>query len=178
VSVYGLQVEWAVGSDTGPDSLQRLSVAFERAGEVVGDFGANVFPLLVPVFEDELGRQFAAEGGGPSGPWAPLSEAYEAWKTDRFPGQPILVATGALREALTDSVSQQAWREWSASAFSFGTAGVEYASFHQTGTGRMPARPPFDFGEAFEADLASAAMAGLRDAIRGVREDLTPEGGP
>jgi hypothetical protein len=26
---------------------------------------------------------------GPDGAWAPLSEAYAAWKAERFPGQPI-----------------------------------------------------------------------------------------
>lgn len=167
MSVYGLQVEVSVGNDNGPNALQRLVVAFERAGEAVGDFGRYVFPRLTPVFEAAEVEQFDAEGSGPtSGAWAELTPGYADWKEGAAPGMPILELRGTLRSALTESSSAVAYREWTASEFAFGTVGVEYASFHQTGTSKMKARPVFDFGPSFEEALTRAAMAGLRDAIK------------
>lgn len=167
MTVYGLQVEVSVGTDSGEGALQRLSVAFERAGAEVENFGKWVFPKLTPVFEDAVSEQFDARGSGPmSGSWSPLSPVYSAWKEANYPGMPILELTGELRTALTTSGAPSAYREWSASEFAFGTAGLEYASFHQTGTARMPARPLFDFGPTFERGLQTAAMSGLREAVK------------
>lgn len=167
MTVYGLQVEVSVGTDNGEGALQRLSVAFERAGAEVQDFGKWVFPKLSPVFEDALSEQFNARGGGPmSGAWSPLTPDYAAWKDGHAPGMPLLELTGELRAALTTSSAPSAYREWSASEFAFGTAGLEYASFHQTGTGRMAARPVFDFGPTFERGLQMAAASGLREAVK------------
>lgn len=167
MSVLGLTVEYRIGSESGPDSLQRLGVAFERAGAEVADLGRHVFPLLSPVFEAAEKRQFEAQGTGPTaGSWSPLSEVYAAWKAKKYPGQPLLVATGAMREGLTSASSPFGAREWTATSFVFGTAGVEYASFHQTGTGKMPARPPFDLDEEFERELQRAARVGVNEAIK------------
>lgn len=166
MTAYTFTVEVAVGSDTGPMALQRLSVAFERAGDAVKDWGRYVFPKLVPVFEDAIEEQFAGRGAGPAGPWAPLSPTYAEWKARKAPGMPLMELSGNMREALTRSSSPMAWREWSADSFSFGTVGLSYVSHHQTGTSRMPARPLFDFGPRFEVALMGAAQAGLREAIR------------
>lgn len=185
MTVYGLQVEWAVGNDAGPNALGKLTVAFERAGAAVADFGKYVFPKLTPVFEAAEAAQFDAEGAGLTGAWAALRPSYEEWKSYNFPGLPILQLKGELRAALTSSTSPLAYREWSASEFAFGTVGVEYASFHQTGTRGntrgegMPARPPFDFGPSFEEALTRAAMRGLREAIGvGTGHALEFEGEP
>lgn len=180
MTVYGLQVEVSVGTDSGEGALQRLSVAFERAGEYVADFGKYVFPRLTPVFEAAEEEQFDAEGSGPtSGAWAPLTPSYAEWKAKAYPGAPILEQRGTMRAALTSSASPVAYREWSASEFAFGTAGVEYASFHQRGTSRMKARPPFDFGPSFEDALTREAMAGLREAVKAASNGtLELEGAP
>ena len=173
MSVLGLSIEWRIGSETGPDTLQRMGVAFERAGAELVDLGKHVFPLLAPVFEAAEARQFDAEGSGPArGAWADLSEVYAAWKDKKYPGAPLLVATGALREALTAASSPLGARDYSASTFVFGTVGVPYASFHQSGTGKMPARPPFDMDEQFQDDLRTAARKGVNAAIRAA--DLEP----
>jgi phage gpG-like protein len=167
MSVIGLTVEYRIGSESGPDSLQRMGVAFERAGAEVADFGKHVFPLLSPIFEAAETRQFDAQGGGPvAGSWAELSAVYADWKEQHYPGQPLLVATGALREGLTAASSPFGVREWTATNFVFGTAGIEYASFHQSGTSRMPARPPFDLDGQFESDLQQVARVGVNAAIR------------
>jgi phage gpG-like protein len=167
VTAVAITVEYQMGSESGEQVLERLAVAYERAGASAADFGKHIFPELVPVLEDAVSRQFDAEGTGPSaGAWAQLAPAYEAWKSGAHPGQPILVATGALREALTVDGSTHALRDYSSTQFNYGTQGLEYASFHQLGTSRMPARPPFDFDAQTETELARAAAAGVRNAVR------------
>ncbi len=177
MSFASLSIEYSIGGGPhDPELLQRMQVAFSRAGEEISKFGSYVYPKLVPVFEEEERAQFAAEGEGPNtGGWQPLSEAYAAWKAGHYPGQPILVATGNLREALTSSSSPNALRTYDAENFDFGTAGLDYASFHQTGTGKMPARPEYDFTEHLEAELQKAALEGVREAIKaaGANEFLT-----
>lgn len=179
-SVYGLQLEVSVGNDSGEGALQRLAVAFERGGEAIGDFGKYVFPKLVPAMEEAELIQFEAEGTGPiAGSWAALSPDYQAWK-DRQTGTmlPTLELSGLLKAALTTSTSPSSHREWNASNFVFGTAGVDYASFHQAGTSKMTARPPFDFGSAFEDAMQRVTLEGLREAIKeSSRGMLELEGG-
>lgn len=176
MSVALLSVEYQVGTETGDAALQTFQAAFERAGDELRDFGRHVFPRLTPVFEGALDEQFDARGGGPAaGQWAPLSPSYAEWKEKAFPGMPLLEATGDMRAALTQSSSPLAWREWSASQFSFGTAGVEYAGYHQMGAGRMPARPPFDFGPSFDEALTSALQLGVVDALKAARLDDVAE---
>lgn len=179
MSAVALTLEYQVGNASGEQQLERMAVAFERAGAELANFGRHIFPQLVPVLESGVKAQFDAEGAGPaSGPWAQLSAAYAAWKAETYPGQPLLVATGALRDALTVEGSANALRDYSDSMFNFGTQGLEYASFHQTGTASMPPRPPFDFGPDFERQLQRAAAQGVRDAVReaGVDEFATVKG--
>jgi phage gpG-like protein len=173
VSVAGLTLEYRVGNvPAGDDMLQRMAVAFDRAGSELEDFGAHVFPKMVPVFEAELAKQFDAEGAGPNrGSWAALSPAYEEWKGRNYPGQPILVRTGALRDALTMSEGSHALRDFGRQTFNYGTSGLPYASFHQSGTARMPDRPPFDLTVEFEMDIQRAALAGAREAIHAAGAD-------
>lgn len=167
MTAVAITVEYQVGQQSGEQTLERMAVAFERAGAECADFGKHIFPELVPVMEAGAKRQFDTEGSGPNaGAWPQLSEAYAAWKEGRYPGQPILVATGALRDALTVDGSTHALRDYSSSQFNYGTQGLEYASFHQTGTASMPPRLPFDFGPEFERELLRAAMTGVRAAIK------------
>lgn len=173
MSAVAITLEYQVGGQTGEQSVERLAVAFERAGAECADFGKHIFPELVPVLEAGVRAQFDAEGGGPAaGAWAQLTAQYAAWKEGVYPGQPILVATGALQDALTVDGSAHALRDYSASMLNFGTQGLDYASFHQTGTSNMPARPPFDFGPEFERELVGAAAAGVRTAVREASDGL------
>lgn len=166
MSVSGFEVTWRVNGADDEMALQKMAVAFERAGDELADFSRFVFPQLVPAFEAALGRQFQQQGGGPArGTWAQLTPAYEAWKSVHYPGAPILVRRGDLQEALTSSGSPHAARDWSASMFNFGTQGLPYASYHQTGTHRMQDRPPFDFAAEFERELARIGYQGARQAM-------------
>jgi phage gpG-like protein len=90
-------------------------------------------------------KQFETEGDYGSGGWAALSPKYAAWKAKHYPGKPILEATGALRGSLTSRPFGV--EEVSATRAVFGTD-IEYAAYHQTGTEKMPARPPMQLPEA------------------------------
>lgn len=171
MSAIVLSVEWEVGGVTSP-TLGRFTTALERAGAELLDVGKHVLPKLLPVLEVETGKQFDAEGAGPiAGSWAPLSVSYSAWKKAHYPGKPTLVRTGALKAALTGP-GPGARRDVSGDTLSFGTTGIPYASFHQTGTGKMPARPEFDFGPDFDAAMQSATEAGVREAIKAGSDGL------
>lgn len=178
--ISGFKLEWSIGDrDSGEDTIERMAVAFERAGDELRDFGRYLFPRMTPVFEQEMQDQFASEGRGPNaGAWAPLSEQYARWKEEHYPGQPILQREGTLHEALTSSGSPFAKRVISGDTFDFGTVGVEYASFHQLGTSRMPARPEFDFGGDMERLLQAEGLAAAREALAAAEADQYLDEGP
>lgn len=173
MSAIVLSVEYQVGGGSSEPTLTRLTTALERAGAEVADVGKHVLPKLVPLLESETAKQFDAEGAGPqAGSWAALSPRYAAWKARVAPGAPINVLSGTLRAALTDGSSANALREVGGQSLTFGTKSVPYASAKQTGSGREPARPPFDFGSDFEDGLKAAAMAGVREAVREASDGL------
>lgn len=178
--ISGFKIEYQVGNvPAGEDTLQRMALAFERFGDELVDFEQHVFPRVIPVLEAAAERQFDAQGRGPNkGAWSPLSPAYEEAKQALYPGAPILVRTGTLREALTSSTSPFARRVMGKDEFDFGTLGVEYASFHQEGTASMPDRPPFDFDSEFERELSVAAREGVRAAHKASRADEFSTEGP
>lgn len=178
MTVYGVQVEVAVGTDNGEGALQRLAVAFERSGPAIADFSKYVFPRLSSLFEARAAEQFDARGNGPSGPWAELTPDYAAWKAGAYPGQPLLERTGNLREALTSSLHPAAMRAWSNDTFVFGST-LPYERFHQSGTSKMARRPVFDFGPDFERRMQMVTADGMRAAIKDASNGvLTLEGGP
>lgn len=166
MAVFGMSMQYRVRGQDDEFALQRMSVAFERAGEGFENFGRKFFPRLSGLLEEEVRGQFDAEGKGPNrGHWKPLSEKYAAWKATAYPGQPLLVATGTMRAALTSENSPHALRVDNGPRFNFGTSGVPYASFHQTGTGRMPDRPPFDFTPALEEAILGEARGAAADVV-------------
>lgn len=200
MSVFGFELSYYVGDRRDDLVLHRLKAAFERAALDVARPGQFLFPKLIELMEAEVKGQFNQRGRGPiAGKWQPLSPAYAKWKRQRYPGKPILVRTGDLKAGLTDSSSPFAARDYNETELNYGTAGVPYASFHQTGAshrarssvfgrirnffhpasdlgrgaGGLPARPPIDFRQLFEKRVQSAALQAVRDSIRAARnEDL------
>lgn len=166
--VSGLTLEYRINGAQADAPLQRMALAFERAGDKVADFGTFVFPKLIPVFEHAVEGQFDARGHGPnSGAWASLSRKYQEWKDRHAPGKGILELSGNLRSGLTSSSSPFAAREVGANDLTYGTRGLVYAGVHQAGRSNpfMPARPPFDFDGDFEHQVTDVTREGVRAAL-------------
>lgn len=104
-----------------------------------------VWQYIAEDFHQLEAQQFATEGGL-GRPWPPLSPAYAAWKAKHFPGAPILVRTGRLRASLTGKTGDTV-EVLEPQILRIGTR-VPYAIFHQTGTVKMPPRPPIVISEA------------------------------
>jgi phage gpG-like protein len=64
-------------------------------------------------------------------PWARLNPAYAKWKSDHYPGQPILRATGLMQDS--------AFIYTRGNKFLVKSTG--YGAYNQFGTSKMPARP-------------------------------------
>lgn len=62
-------------------------------------------------FRKETRGLFQSQGAsGKHGSWPPLSDHYAAWKARRYPGQGIMVLSGALRDSLTSQTDGSTYR--------------------------------------------------------------------
>jgi phage gpG-like protein len=95
-------------------------------------------------------QQFLSQGGSGGAGWAPLSPRYAARKARTHPGAPILVRSGDLRRDLTHR--PMGVERITNEGMTMGTA-LPYARYHQTGTPRMPRRPPVNLTEAQRQEL-------------------------
>jgi hypothetical protein len=101
----------------------------------------------------EVGRQFGTEGAQSGEPWQRLTRAYDAWKLEHYGGRPILVQSGAMRSAALSPravtvTPRRLVYEIDDANVSGGTRSEhdrvdrgQLAYWHQTGAGRLPARP-------------------------------------
>jgi phage gpG-like protein len=71
--------------------------------------------------------------------WPPLSEKYAEWKEKRFPGRPLLVRTGALKESMTQEGAQGNITAISKTSAIFGTS-IHYGIYHDKGGSKIPKR--------------------------------------
>lgn len=174
-------ITYGVGQGADGFTPVTLSAAFDSAERNFRASMRHIAPELNKLFNATMKSRFAAQGtGGPVlGAWKPLSKNYAAWKRANYPGRKILTLRGYLREGMTNDASLYAWRHSNDVEFSFGTRGVPYAEFHQTGTRKMPARPPFDFGgQRFDNAFRKAGQRGIVAALKasGFRGGVTGEG--
>lgn len=136
---------------------QRIRFAMDQWARLVGD-GQPMFEDGLRLLESHLGHVFDAEGSqGRGGPWAALSPKYARWKSRAFPGNKLLVRTGALRLSLTTMGHPAAIRQATRTGLVYGSA-VPWARYHQVGGEKLPKRPPFDWSNSFQ-DRGSAAWA-------------------
>lgn len=64
-------------------------------------------------------------------PWQRLTPRYQSWKSENYPGQPILRATGLMQDVAYIYTKGD----------KFLVRSTNYGKFHQFGTSKMPARP-------------------------------------
>tara|TARA_Y100000310_G_scaffold333905_2_gene412439 strand:+ start:12902 stop:13381 length:480 start_codon:yes stop_codon:yes gene_type:complete len=98
----------------------------------------GVADLLLAVMADQFDS-----GGGRSASWEPLSPRYAAQKRAKWGQRPLLVASGEMRESLTQRGGRHIERRPLADVLEFGSR-VPYAIYHQMGTQRMPQRKILD----------------------------------
>jgi len=158
---------------TDPPSSQ-VVFSIHQWAHLIDDW-RPVWAGIREVYNRHQRRHFATEGAATGSPWTDLSPVYKAWKEKKHPGAPILVLTGALREAATGgkgSVNRERKR-----SLTLGVKGgvVPYARYHQTGKRgppRLPARPVIRFagsvlGEKSVFDGPSAPFgAAIRQLVQ------------
>jgi phage gpG-like protein len=131
---------------------------FDRALKLLDDSLTDfrrAWPAVARVFWDAEREQFDSEGSRADG-WAPLSPGYQKWKAVKFPGKPILHATGELRRSLTDPFAPHAVFRMTPDSMTVGSS-LARAEKHQRGEGKMPARPPVDLTDQDRLKMRDAA---------------------
>lgn len=139
-----------------------INVSIEIEGEIVFNRSLNRFtenlrdfrqlwPAVIVELQTIMKEQFAGQGVGPSGQWQQLSPAYKRWKEKKYPGAPILVRTGATRDALTKNTEHSLIIKGQTELI-FGVS-LPYPIYHQRGKGRLPHRAIFDLTEAHKIRL-------------------------
>jgi phage gpG-like protein len=126
-----------------------------------------LWPNVIREFYLIEAEQFESEGAaGASGRWAALSDVYAKYKQVAHPDKGILRADDDLYQSLTDPEAAGAILRPEPDGLTIGTS-VPYATAHQRGTRKMPARPPISFSEAQKRRMQKAIQAGL---VRFIRE--------
>lgn len=110
-------------------------------------------------------KQFGTEGGYASGGWAPLADSTVAEKARKGQSPQILRATGALMDSLIDKFDAGHIERLSPNTLTFGSM-IPYGGYHQTGTSRMPKRPPVALTEGDKRMLVKEMQLALRGASR------------
>lgn len=147
------------------DGKKEFDRSFNRVRDHIEDL-RPVWDGLEKIMYQIEGEQFKSEGAkGRSGKWKDLSKDYAARKAIDYPGKSILVRTGRLESSLTsktgDSILIKEKQE-----FGFGTS-LFYAVYHQTGTSKMPARPPISFADEQRMQMTKAIQKGLLKIMKG-----------
>lgn len=144
----------------------QIDRALTRFADHVSDL-RPAWPAVVQVIRSHATKQFATEGSyGPGGGWKALSPKYAKRKAKKWPGRPILEASGQMKRSLvghtTDSILN-----YQPLSFGYGTK-RGYASYHQKGTPRMPQRKIIDLTETDKRDVTRAIQ---RELVRQARSD-------
>lgn len=149
------------------DGESQVLSALSRFGEYADDL-REPFAKMADDFVRIEGERFDAEGPG----WAPLSPRYARWKEANYPGRPILVREGHLRESLTGGAGFV--REITKDSMVLGSS-VKYALYHHRGGSRLPMREVVRlsaedrtrWAKILQAYLVSKARAAGLDANAG-----------
>lgn len=111
---------------------RELALVLEQLGSTARQRVSRVLPAVAEALVSAVSDVYDAEGPG----WEPLKEG--TLRGRRGSSSRILQDTGVMAGS-THGVTGNDWAE--------AAAGVDYANFHATGTGRMARRDPFDLGK-------------------------------
>jgi phage gpG-like protein len=143
--------------------LQSLTVGLSRYRADIADWSTFWREKFAPFFYRWVLTDFVLEGGGSGATWAPLSPAYAAWKAKHYPGTGLLVRSGALKASLAGPEAPQAIFRPTTTSLTIGTS-VPYGLPHQTGTSRMPQRPPLRVNAAFMQVVGKQLQLTIQEA--------------
>ena len=118
-------------------------------------------------------QRFAAEGANEGLPkWAALSKPYAAWKaTSKFPGRTILDLSGSLRRSLTQRGGAGNVTRIEPMSLELGTAvrtpngSWNLGMLHQTGTRKMPPRPPIGLSPGQKNQISRMIRMEVTDQV-------------
>ncbi len=126
------------------------------------------FAEMVDVIYEAEKKQFDSEGRHGSGGWSELKPSTIRQKMKKAPGMPILQERGLMAASMTNRNHPNAVVHMTPKSLGIGTSvtddrGRTFWRFHQKGTSRMDARPPYDLTERekhrFTAPLARRLRA-------------------
>jgi phage gpG-like protein len=134
---------------TGLDAVKKKVAALTATTKDLTGFWRDVFaPKYFGVIQDlfKTSGTPRGEGGKFSGaPWEKYSPAYAIWKYKTYPGQPILTATGRLRNSLAwggNMLGPEGIFTATPKDVTFGSAVPYAAALHYGAPSRnLPARP-------------------------------------
>ena len=116
---------------------------------------------------DRIDRAFVTKGQSIGTKWIPLWTSYAAWMGRHFPGRPLLVLRGPMKQSLTDESSRNAiYNRKGGRQLILGTR-IKYAKFHQYGTDKMPARKFFKVDQGLVNDWAKEMSKDVKLAQEG-----------
>lgn len=142
-----------------------LAVALTRMADDVADLTPYWGDVQQEFYKIER-EAFALQGAsGKSGRWAALSPRYAVIKFKRWGSQPILTASGALRDSLTSETASSAITRKEKDSLTLGSS-IPYGAYHQSGTSKMPARPPISLTENQHAQLLRKLTKQLKEAAK------------
>ena len=140
---------------------EKLKVALTNMADAIDDLRPYWNEVQQEFYRIEK-EAFALQGAsGQSGRWAALSPRYAVVKFKRWGAVPILTASGALRDSLTSETSGSIVRK-EKDALTVGTS-IPYGQYHQSGTRKMPARPPISLTENQTAQLLRKLTKQLKE---------------
>mgnify|MGYP001558528499 CR=1 FL=1 len=121
------------------NGVKQLDLALGLMGKTVKDL-SPVWADVDTYLRGAVGEQFGTTGRRGGSEWVKLSPKYKAWKDWHYPGRPILVRTGDLKQSLVEFGGNHIFRA-ERTSMTFGSR-IPYAGYHQSGTRTMPSRPP------------------------------------
>jgi len=140
------------------DGQHELDLAFSRAADTLNDL-TKYWPAVADVFYEIEREQFQTEGARGGAKWAALSPAYAEWKArwlerETFDSKnQLLRLKGDLYRSLTSrggkagliaDYADNSIYDPKSDSLTLGST-LPYATAHQRGTSKMPARPPIQF---------------------------------
>lgn len=147
------------------DGVEEFNRGFNRITAYISDF-TSLWPEVAKEFYGIEREQFDSIGAkGASGKWAALSKAYAVYKAKKYPGKPILQATGSLFASMTGFDAADSIFRPTATDLTIGTQ-REGAIYHQRETSRMPMRKVIDMTDDGKRRLQKAIQKGLVAFVR------------